>query len=384
MLFYIITILLGFAFDYKGGTKRVNNTYRRLFVLWLYVFLCFGYMTGSDWRNYEQQFDYMQTIQDLGWVTEWGFSFIFLMLKKVFVDFWLVIGLLKCLYLYTLIRVVKLITPYWLSVVSLFITGGLGFMLIDNPLRFMTALILVNIAMELCLKNKRVAAFLLAFLSFIIHNASVFFVVLIWFMLKAEKIAKWNKMLVVCLFLAITVVSSSTQLIESLRSMMVSAAGLLISSKSYSSYTVENNAVFFSLGNLVSIIMFFIVILTRDIVVRQNENGRFIYGMTITYCILNKLFLIIPTGFRLTIPFAIFYMVYMVNLIRSKSILKWVFILYVSFSYPPDLWNTYKYIPYSNSIPYIVMGHKDYETRYRHNIEAYQKRTGKYYNGDFE
>lgn len=384
MLFYIITILLGFAFDYKGGTKRVNNTYRRLFVLWLYVFLCFGYMTGSDWRNYEQQFDYMQTIQDLGWVTEWGFSFIFLMLKKVFVDFWLVIGLLKCLYLYTLIRVVKLITPYWLSVVSLFITGGLGFMLIDNPLRFMTALILVNIAMELCLKNKRVAAFLLAFLSFIIHNASAFFVVLIWFMLKAEKIAKWNKSLVVMLFLAITVVSSNAQIIEALRSMMVYAAGLFGTYKSYSSYAVEDNSGFFTIGNLASIILFFVVIFSRDLIVKRNENGLFVYGMTIVYCLLNKLFILIPTGFRLTIPFAVFYFVYMVYLIRSKSLLKWALILYIVFSYPLSLWNTYKYIPYSNSIPYIVMGHKDYETRYRHNIEAYQERTGKYYNGDFE
>lgn len=327
---------------------------------------------------------FLNKVSDLGYITEMGFNFIFLVLKKIFVDFWLVIGLLKCLYLYTLIRVLKRISPYWLSVVTLFITGGLGFLLIDNPLRFMTALILVNVAMEFCLKKGKKMAFILATLSFFIHNASIFFVILILLMLNAEKIAKWNRQYTIVLYLIVVAISSNVLIIEAMRSAMVLLAGIIGNTKSYYGYAVENNAGFFTLGNLASIILFFVVVYSRDVIVKQYENGLFIYSMTILYCLLSKLFMIIPTGFRLTIPFAVFYMSYMVYLIRSKSLYKWVFIIYVSLSFPLSLWKTYKYIPYTNSIPYIVSGHKDYDVRFIYNINAYEERTGKRYSGDFE
>ena len=42
-----------------------------------------------------------------------------------------------------------------------------------------------------------------------------------------------------------------------------------------------------------------------------------------------------------------------------------------------NLWTSFDLIPYSNSIHYIVFGHKTYSERYEYNIKAYQERTGK-------
>lgn len=382
MLFYIITVLLGIALDFKLGKGEIGNTYRKVFVVWLYIFLCFGYMTGSDWRDYELSYNFMETINDLDFSNEVGFNFIFFILKKVFVDFWIVVGLLKCLYLFTLIRVVKALTPFWLSVVSLMVTGDLAFVLIDNPLRFMTALILVNLSMELCLNKRYWIGVLLVFLSFFLHNASLFFVLLIPCFRFAEIIAKWKKLLIISLYALVVVVSFNPLIIETMRQFMISMAkGFNESVGTYSAYTVESNASFFSLGNLAGIVLFFVVIFTRDVIVMNYNNGKFIYGMTIIYAMLSKLLFIIPTGFRLAIPFGLFYMVYMVYLIRSKSVMKWAFIAYISLSFPLNFWDTYKYIPYSNSIPYIIAGHKDYHERSMHNINAYKKRVGKSYDG---
>ena len=137
MLFYILTVVIGVALGFSKHNSGTIKVIRKVFIIWLYVFLCFGYTTGSDWRWYETEFESLQNIFDLRWSSEMGFNSIFLFCKRAFGDYWLSVGILKCLYLYTLIRVVKRITPYWPCVISLMITGYLKFMLIDNPLRFM-------------------------------------------------------------------------------------------------------------------------------------------------------------------------------------------------------------------------------------------------------
>lgn len=384
MIYYILTVIIGVALDFWGGYSKSTILMRKCFVLWLYVFLCFGYMTGSDWRTYEMQYMYMNSISDLGWLNEMGFNFVFFSLKKILSDFWLVVGVLKCLYLYTLLRVAKLITPHWLAVISLMITGDLSFMLIDNPLRFMTALVLVNLALELCLKNKIALALLLVFLSFFMHNTSIFYLLLIPCVLFAERIARWNKVLLAILYVLFLYVGSSVQILEYMRQSMISFLITLSEDvRAYSAYEITSNASFFSLGNMFGVMMFLIILLTRDIIIWKHENGKMVYSMAIINAMLSKLLIIIPTGFRLAIPFSIFYIVYMVFLLRSTSLLKWFFVAYISISFPLNLWTTYKYIPYSNSIPYILTGHIDYNTRSRYNINAYEKRTGKTYNGDF-
>lgn len=384
MVYYILTVLIGVALDFWGGSSKSAGLTRKCFVIWLYVFLCFGYMTGSDWRTYEMQFMYMNNISDLGWLNEVGFNFLFFALKKVLSDYWLVVGVLKCLYLYTLIRVAKIITPHWLAVISLMITGNLSFMLIDNPLRFMTALVLVNMALELCLKNKIVPAFLLVFLSFFMHNTSIFYLLLIPCVLFAERIAQWNKVLLAIIYVFVLYIGSNVQIIEFMRQSMISVLiNLSEDVRTYSTYEATSNASFFSLGNIFGIMMFLVILLTRDLIIWKHENGKMVYSMAIINAMLSKLLIIIPTGFRLAIPFSIFYIVYMVYLLRSTSLLKWFFVGYISISFPLNLWTTYKYIPYSNSIPYILTGHIDYNTRSRYNINAYEKRTGRTYNGDF-
>lgn len=383
MLFYIITILLGIILDFIPKSST-SDTCRKIYVVWLYIFLCFGYTTGSDWRNYEIEFDYLYGIQSLKWGSEIGFNTLFYLCKVTFKDFWLSVAILKGFYLYTTIKLAEKLTPYWLSVIAFLVTGSLKFMLIDNPLRFMTALVLVNIAMMFCLDKKYTLGLVLTFVSFFFHNASLFFVFMIPFMIYAKRIVKSRKIVLIILYLVVSFISTNVFVIDTMRRLMVMTARYVSSGVGYySSYEVTSNDAFFTVGNFITIAFFFIVVFTRDFIIEKYENGAFVYGMTMIYMFLSKLFLIIPTGFRLAIPFSIFYMLYFVYLIRCKHTLRWVFILYLCFSFPRDLWTTYKYIPYTNSIPYIVTGHKPYTERYIYNIDAYQERTGKAYNTIF-
>ena len=149
--------------------------------------------------------------------------------------------------------------------------------------------------------------------------------------------------------------------------------------KDYSeTYSVEDSSNIFALGNLLKIVFFIFILISRDKFVDKYPMSPVVYGLAVLYCILDRFFLVIPTGFRLAIPFINFYIIYFVLLLETewKNLSK-IFIFYTFLSFTKTLWTAYDLIPYSNSIPYIVMGHKDYYERHLNNVEEYRDRTGK-------
>ncbi len=381
MLFYLITFILGLVLDTVRQNNKTTKRLRKLFVVWLYIFLCFGYMTGSDWRGYELNYQTIHLSQ-LYFTKELGFYTLFRLIRFVISDYWITAGLLKCIYLYTLLRIIKKLTPYWISVISLLLTGGLIFILINNPLRFMVALIFINVAVELILDKKYYISVLLIVLSFFFHNTCVFFLIIIPITMMAKRIASWNRWILVVAYMVVVYISSQAYILESIRSSLVGQLMLLSEEvKDYSTYIVDDNSSFFTIGNMVGIFFFFLVLYTRDTIVAKYEQGGFIFGMTVVYLFLARLLFTIPTGFRLNIPLEPFYMLYIVMLIKSKHILRWVFLAYFCLAFPRTLWNTYNYIPYSNSIPYILTDHKPYIERSNYNIIKYKERTGKDWEG---
>ena len=144
MVWYIVTIALGIFLD-LGKIRNSKNwtTYRNVYVVWLYVFLCFGYMNGSDWRDYEIQYEHIHS--DIHYVTnEHAFYYLWYLISLVIKDYWVMAALLKAIYLTTVIKLTQKITPYWLATIGFLMPISLVFMLIQNPLRYMVALTVVN------------------------------------------------------------------------------------------------------------------------------------------------------------------------------------------------------------------------------------------------
>lgn len=377
MIFYLLTFALGIILDFVNQDKSSVRSLRKIYQLWLYVFLCFGYMTGSDWRQYEPSYNNIESEYNY-YVNELGFYYSFFLLHKVIPDYWITVAILKCIYLYTLIYLIKKVTPYWMSVVCFMMQGSLLFMLIDNPLRYMTALIFVNIAMAMVMEKKYIWGIALLLLSIAFHSSAVFLILLIPALMVSPYLIKVNKWLLLGLYIIVSVFMSSAALVESIRQIaIVQVLGIMETMKDYSSYTVENDTAFFATGNIIKMFIFGMLVFSRDFVCSRNSNMNIVYGMAIIGGFFDRFFLMVPTGFRLVIPFALFSMVYMVYLLKDKHIFGFVFLLYLCVTLPRKLWNDYMYIPYSNSIPYFITGHLDYSQRSSNNVTAYFERTGK-------
>lgn len=381
---YIFTMVIGVYIDKRGDGYR----YRNYFILWLYVFLCFGYMTGADWRNYEPLYGYFDDYT-IKYINEPGSWLIFRYIPLVIKDFWFFLGIAKCIHLFVLIRLLKCVSERWLTILMFLIPHQVAFILVQNPLRFMVGLTFVYVGIIMFIRYTKgehqwtkSMLYLNMALCFIgaamFHNSCMFFILLIPLFVNAIKIQNVNPGILFLVYMILTLVTSNAELVNSIKNGANSLIMGYVAVKDYSeTYSVEDSTNILALGNLLKIVFFIFILFTRNSVVYRHPMAPIVYGLAVSYCILDRFFLVIPTGFRLAIPFINFYIVYFVLLLDTEwKRLSQIFILYTFLSFVKTLWTAYDLIPYSNSIPYIVMGHKDYYERHLNNVVEYRERTG--------
>lgn len=368
MFYYIITILAGILID--SVTNKRYLMLRKLYVLWLYVFLCFGYMTGADWRNYETMF-YQGTYFDY----DIGFSVLMTFLGKIITDFWLLTGIIKCIYLWSCIKLLKELTSRWITAVAIYIPVTLMFMLINNPFRFMIANIFVNFSFIFAIRNKYIWSLVLVLLSIPFHGTAAF-VILFLPLIKFDIFAKLSKKTLAIIYVVVLGLTVSVTLISFLQE-FVSTLYAMYGARDYDSYVVQSNDNIFTIGSLISILLFILILWKKELITSLTPNGKVIFNMTMAYFYFSRLVSIVPTGFRLAIPLSAFYIVCLTIIIIRSQAPKYILILYFMATTIKSCYDSPWFIPYSNSIYYIAKGHKPYSERFVYNLNEYHKRTGK-------
>jgi len=376
IILYLLTFSAGIFLEYRHVDDR--HIAVKFYVIWLYIFLCFGYMTGSDWRAYELRYNSIQSYEPL---TDYLFYYLQLYISGFIKDYWIFCGLAKCIYLYSSIKLIKNVTPYWKSTAAFLIPGTFVFMLIQNPLRFMIACIFINYSILFWLKKKYIPAVVVFIPALFVHATSIAYILLIPALSIIKYCYKIKDFILLILFVAVLFITSNKTIIQSIFESAIGQAMALSDglNKFTDYYSVEDVDTFFTIGSFFQIVFFCIILKSKPFLMKSANNGKYIYGGAIYYLFLAKLLLVIPNGFRLSIPFSLFFAIclslFLMN--HSKKILATFFIVYLSLSFTLNLWTNFDLIPYSNSIPYITFGHKPYNERYNYNLKCYKERVGK-------
>ena len=359
MFVYILTFIICLFTD-----KVKNPTFKKVFICWLYLFLCFGYTVGSDWRQYEYgyllSFDELQTIRPLYVL----FNFISSTFHELGIDFWLYTGLFKCFFLYAVIQVIKLFTDKVFFVLGLLLPSVFLFMLINGPFKFMMAVTLLLFGFRALLHNRKGIFGILVLCSVFIHFTAGILALFIFLihMLK-NRIKNASFFILFILLISLTIVSTSLSFFTSLTSFFVLFVPILEGKAE--SYGVESTAGWLTLGSLINYFSFFVVYYCKPRILKL-PYGEYIYAASIFKFMLFGFLLIIPTGFRFNEFNMILYGIgcasICINLtdnvksLRFRPIAVCFIMSYSAYSLCTGLWNTYLYIPYTNSIPYIVTG----------------------------
>lgn len=374
MIFYLLTLFLCLIAD---SIPSKYNLVKRLILVWLYVFLCFGYMTGSDWRNYELMYTDYTDKELLSGDYEKGFYYLVFFARKVISDFWIFLALAKILYLYSVVKFIKLFTNKIFMVLALMINVNLLFMLVDNPLRFMIGSSILIFATVFLLKRKIYQFVFLSFFAVLFHISLILPILICGTIFYQDKLVNKSNKTLITIYLSCGTVAFFPDLFTYI-SKVIAQNETYLSDKLLYAYTVDGFDSVFTIGSILNIFLFLVVLKYKE-QIKNLKHGVTILYFTLTYFFLFRILIIFPTGFRFYLFFSLFYCVSFAAILVNTNyiILKRVFIVSLAFILFRDVYNSYQFMPYTSSIqPILTESHLPYQYRSKYNKEEYTNRTG--------
>ena len=387
MLLYLITFILCFLVDYSN-----NNLLKKIYTVWLYVFLCFGYTVGSDWRNYELSY----SLGFHGLQQEYQLSVLYNIITSIFyksgICYWLYTGIFKCLFLYSVISTIRIFTNRVFSAIAFALPSILLFMLIDCPFRFMMGLTFLLFAFRYLVYGRMKLSIILIFFGALTHFAvGIMGVLMLILFLVKNIISQMSSLLLLVLLLTSTVLSMSLTTFSNLADVLIAVLPVL-ESRAMTYYAVESTDGLLTLGTIMNLFLFCVLLSARSYLLKI-PYGNYLFSGAVLQKVLFPLLLIIPTGFRFNMLFSILSTIAIASICftsanlttvkyKYRPIVLCIMLLFNVYSYCGSIYNHFVYLPYTNSIPHLLVGDSDenYNERSRRGYESYYIRTGKSYN----
>ena len=315
------------------------------------LFLCFGYMTGSDWRSYELYY-YDGFLHRL---TEPGYMWLSNTCSELGISFWLFHISLKCFsYISILYLIVKLNKHHGISVALLLWYASFGlFLFIDCPFRSTIACGFASLGFLQLLREDKKGLILyygLVLLACLFHTSSV--ILLIVPLLRFEKI---KSVYLVGVYVAIFIIllMGGDSLLQSLFNSVFPEQ--LVDRLDY--YMADNQNSLLSPGLIPRFLSIYLLIRYRSKIL-DLSYGKFIFNYGYFYLILGLIYYTIPILFRTSLFFAPFYVstfaTATVVMVRRRVYLLKCFVYLLTFILVFTVVRSYKYVPYSNIIPNII------------------------------
>lgn len=368
-MIYIVFFILCFLVD----SNRLRGTFiSKIIIVSIYIFLCFGYMTGSDWRGYEVDYQYVNSFQDVfNYPKEKGLHILYYIGNLIGLDFWLFSGIVKALYLYSLLSFFRLFTNRIYSALGISFAFSTLFMLIDCPMRYMVGMTFLFPSVKYIIEKKYVHSLLFGFISILFHVTLLLPFMMLFLMHYSSAIFRINRSILFIVYLCTFVLFMKANIILSIITKVISFNLFERFDGSYSDVDTQN---LISLGSLKSFLFLTLLLFFKD-AFSNIKYGKQIYCMTYLSMILSCIVVSVPTGFRINILNAyfnvlaiLFILIYVndkykkVRILINSSIISLLFI-----SFTKSVFNHFAYLPYSNSIPYILTEHLPYSYRSSYN-----------------
>lgn len=364
-LYFIPPILL-----YIGQISfRRSNAYYCFCVLYIVFFLCFGYMCGSDWRNYEMYYEGIDSTNLILYLLRMEPGYVLLMyLSKILgIGFWEFAIFFKCVLCIVSIHLINKYAGEKFRYIGLifYFTWFAYYLYIDAPFRNSIAAMLFLLSIPLLEKRKTFLYFCMAVLAFSIHTTAIFMVPLYW-------IYTWNLSMKKCIFLYVltSVIFLDQNVILSLFSSLFSWHPIIYRKLLNYSGTTSNLV---SLGYIYHIFFLVLFLYSKSYIETKIWNGRLVFNFAFINFLLYRIGLTFLMGNRFMLYISVFYCVGLSVFIvflnkRSKLIYTTCVVLFSIFIISRYLSRDSRYVPYSNYLYYsLFVGHPSYEYRDQYN-----------------
>ena len=372
MIFYFFVFFILIISDIFHFKSKI---YWYITFIILGVFLCMGYMTGSDWRGYE--IEYNEVLSKNIWEgnTEYGFLIYMYIFKYLGFDFWHFFIVTKWILFLIIFKFIdKNISDNKYFTYAIFFALYGIFLFIDNPMRNLIGAVIYLFSFKYIVEENFFKYLITCLLASLFHLSFLLFIPI--FFLLNKKI-KSKTYVIGFIFFNIILFFFSDQIINGVKLLEIFNISYSIKlDQQISGYIMSDNIkdAPFSFGMLSRYIIFIILIMYRNLIESYSKNGRLIFNSSIFLIFLTRLVLIWPITLRLSIPFSVFYTLSLsIIILKSKkeiTFFLYSFLLLISTgTIYTTITSSIKYIPYSNYIEYLFVYKPDYNYRSNYNFD---------------
>lgn len=373
MIIYFAILFLCLFSEFIQEFK--SKEWRFLVIVVVGIFLCFGYMSGSDWRGYEELYNSIDTNNPFEFITcEYGYYFYMFIFRLLNIDFWTFFILTKIiLYLISISYILKYQNKNFYLTLSFFISFfGLS-LFIDNPMRTLIAASIYLFSIKYIEKRDLKRYLLVVVFASLFHITVLIMLPLYWLVNLNFKTRS-----IIITYIAINILlwvfNGYFRALFSIQSgipYIDSRLAFYFSDDSSGTIYSENRII--SLGLLVRFLLFTILVLSRKKIV--DKYGNVFFNLAVFSFFFHRLGISIPIFGRFLFYISIPFCISMIDLKNSFTLksrkLYLVFLLFIIFFTTFKLITfDYKYIPYTNYLTYIFEQPKPtYEERSNYNFK---------------
>jgi len=358
LLIFTLNILLK---EY-GYFKYINIT----IYIYISIFLCFSYMPGSDWRQYELLYYGKGSYENL----EIGYYIFFSLFKIFSINFWHYFILVKLILFSATIILFNKINKNSsknLSIMYYIIYFGI-FLWIDCPFRNLIATVIGNYAIYKYLKNDKISSILFITIAISFHRSAI----ILFFILILINI-KMSKHLFIVLFIIINILFFNLNLFANIISWITSKIIFLNKYNSYIGlFLAFTKPSILSLNLVGNLIVFLMILFYYDKLCTSKYFNQLV-NLYLIYYISFRSGLVFPIMFRLQF-YTAFYFCILIGLLftyLSSKYLKLISILFMFILAFFPLLNKItfdsRYIPYTNYLVELTKGDKNFDDRSSYN-----------------
>lgn len=335
------------------------------------IFLCLGYMTGSDWRTYEDEYYYGFKHR----LVEPGYMYLSESLSALGINFLVFEMTAKCLSFLCVICLLNLLIPksaFYFGLALWYASYGL-FLYVNCPFRNMIACGFVALGFIFLIKRKIVYYFVFVIVAISIHMSSI--IMLIAPFLKFDKIGTKKLVITYIVVFIVMGIGGDVFLKQLIGDFMPE---FLYERMDF--YMETSTGSVFSIGTIPRILCLYLIMNYRSRITNL-EYGNTIFNLAYFYLLVSLIYYVFPMLFRSSLYIGPFYVAGIaisssVAKYNKKTIINVFFVIATTITFTTI--RSYAYVPYTN-IVYNCITNRFYDYNYRYN---YNIRKSPYSTGD--
>lgn len=367
---YFLVLLANFVSYYISNSIKHRGTkmlFDYLIISFTMLFVCFGYMTGTDWRNYELSYQWINFDTFVSSIVFWepGYIFLVSLFHVVNIGFWPFLITIKVVTFLSFCRFFKKYGKEKFFLIMTFFLSFYGyFFWIDNPLRNLCAFTIFLFAIDAICSNKRKVFFFATVLAILFHYSSIILLPMYWL-----SHSKFKTGSLVIIYLIVTIIFLDINLIFRIVDLLFGWFPI-IQAKLYE-YSSSVDGKIFSLGYILHNIFFILILMSRN-KIESLQYGNIIFLGAVFYIFIFRLGLTFTVFMRFAMFFAALYSLAVIHVldnlkIESKKIYLTYLLVVSMLSCFNSITKDYRYVPYSNYLEYIFKAKPSYEYRSSYN-----------------